>query len=213
MCKAAHPLGGKGSSNPRCWRGERLPHHGDGVSKVICAFCVVFDSWLVSRMRRTNIMGHPGLHHTYWVFTLKLWMYWHASFCSELATLMAKAMFSSKAIELCWFQFSSEKCWTCSAAFLITTRGQRQHGRGQQDNDKLLLPQAEENIAEGEGNLLDIITTSGGGGGQLARFWHDSRGGSRLTWHHQWCVASVLTALFPGVGIGHTWNFQKNTFP
>ena len=31
MHKAAHPLGGVGSSNPRRWRGERLHHHGDGV--------------------------------------------------------------------------------------------------------------------------------------------------------------------------------------
>jgi hypothetical protein len=31
MRKAAHPLGGLGSSNPRRWRGERLHHHGDGV--------------------------------------------------------------------------------------------------------------------------------------------------------------------------------------
>jgi hypothetical protein len=31
MRKAAHPLGGVGSSNPRHWRGERLHHHGDGV--------------------------------------------------------------------------------------------------------------------------------------------------------------------------------------
>ena len=44
MCKAAHPLGGVGSSNPRHWRGEQLHHHGDGVWYVICAFCVIFDS-------------------------------------------------------------------------------------------------------------------------------------------------------------------------
>ena len=31
MCKAAHPSGGVGSSNPRRWRGERLHHYGDGV--------------------------------------------------------------------------------------------------------------------------------------------------------------------------------------
>jgi len=31
MRKAAHPLGGTDSSNPRRWRGERLHHHGDGV--------------------------------------------------------------------------------------------------------------------------------------------------------------------------------------
>ena len=28
---AAHPSGGVGSSNPRCCRGWRLHHHGDGV--------------------------------------------------------------------------------------------------------------------------------------------------------------------------------------
>ena len=32
MRKAAHPSGGMGSSNLRRWRGERLHHHGDGVS-------------------------------------------------------------------------------------------------------------------------------------------------------------------------------------
>ena len=31
MLKAAHPLGGVGSSNPRRWRGEHLHHHGDNV--------------------------------------------------------------------------------------------------------------------------------------------------------------------------------------
>ena len=56
MRKAAHPSGGMGSSNPRRWRGERLHHHGDGVCHVVCAFCVVFDSWLVSRTRRTYIL-------------------------------------------------------------------------------------------------------------------------------------------------------------
>ncbi len=31
MCKAARPLGGVVSLNPRHWRGERLHHHGGGV--------------------------------------------------------------------------------------------------------------------------------------------------------------------------------------
>ena len=31
MCKAAHPSGDMGSSNPRRWGGWRLHHHGDGV--------------------------------------------------------------------------------------------------------------------------------------------------------------------------------------
>jgi hypothetical protein len=32
MHKDANPSGGVGSSNPRRWRGERLHHHGGGVS-------------------------------------------------------------------------------------------------------------------------------------------------------------------------------------
>ena len=57
-----------GSSNPRCWRGERLHHHVDGVFHVVCAFCVVSDSWLVSSTCCTYILevlqsGPPGLHH------------------------------------------------------------------------------------------------------------------------------------------------------
>jgi hypothetical protein len=31
MCKAACLSGGMDSLNPRCWRGERLHHHGGGV--------------------------------------------------------------------------------------------------------------------------------------------------------------------------------------
>jgi hypothetical protein len=43
MRKAAHPLGGVGSSNPRRWRGERLHHHGDGV-------CLLFVLFVPSRL-------------------------------------------------------------------------------------------------------------------------------------------------------------------
>jgi len=72
MSKDAHSSGGVGSSNPRRWRGERLHHRGHGVCQVICAFCVVIDSWLASRTCRTYLeyilechkVGHPGLHHT-----------------------------------------------------------------------------------------------------------------------------------------------------
>jgi hypothetical protein len=42
MRKAAHPSGGMDSLNPHCWRDKRLHHHGDGVCKVICAFCADF---------------------------------------------------------------------------------------------------------------------------------------------------------------------------
>ena len=56
MRKAAHPSGGMGSSNPCRWRGERLHHHGDGVWKVICAFCEVFDSWLVGRTHPAYVL-------------------------------------------------------------------------------------------------------------------------------------------------------------
>jgi len=31
MRRAAHPSSGMDSSNPRCWRGKRLRHHGDVV--------------------------------------------------------------------------------------------------------------------------------------------------------------------------------------
>jgi hypothetical protein len=44
MRKAAHPSGGMGMSNPRCWRGERLEHHGDVVCHGVCAFCAVSGS-------------------------------------------------------------------------------------------------------------------------------------------------------------------------
>ncbi len=44
MCKAAHPLGGMESSNPRRWRGKRLHHHGGDVR---CVFVLLWmDSWL-----------------------------------------------------------------------------------------------------------------------------------------------------------------------
>jgi hypothetical protein len=39
MCKAAHPLGGMESSNPRCWRGKRLHHHGGDVR---CVFVLLW---------------------------------------------------------------------------------------------------------------------------------------------------------------------------
>ncbi len=57
MRKADHPSGGMDSSNSRHWRGERLQHHdGDVVCHVVCAFCGVSDSWLVSRTCRTYIL-------------------------------------------------------------------------------------------------------------------------------------------------------------
>jgi hypothetical protein len=44
MRMAAHPsAGGKDSSNPRRWRGERLHHHGDGV-------CLLFVLFVPSRL-------------------------------------------------------------------------------------------------------------------------------------------------------------------
>ena len=56
MRKATHPSSGMSSTNPRHWRGERLHHHGDGVCHVVCAFCAVSDSWIVSRTHRTYIV-------------------------------------------------------------------------------------------------------------------------------------------------------------
>ncbi len=46
MCKVAHPTGSVGSSNPHCWRGEQLCHHGDGVWEVFCDFCAI--SWFLT---------------------------------------------------------------------------------------------------------------------------------------------------------------------
>ncbi len=43
MRKAARPLGGVDSLNPRRWKDERLHHHGDGVC---CLFVLLLmDSW------------------------------------------------------------------------------------------------------------------------------------------------------------------------
>jgi hypothetical protein len=44
MCKAAHPLGGMESSNPRRWRGKRLHHHGGDVR------CVFVFLWMDSEL-------------------------------------------------------------------------------------------------------------------------------------------------------------------
>jgi hypothetical protein len=68
--KAAHPLGGVGSSNPRRCRGWRLHHNGDGVCYVSCDFCVVLtrDSSVVLVVRkflRCHKVIHVGLHHTW----------------------------------------------------------------------------------------------------------------------------------------------------
>ncbi len=44
MCKAARPLGGMESSNPRRWRGKRLHHHGGD------ALCVFVLLWMDSEL-------------------------------------------------------------------------------------------------------------------------------------------------------------------
>jgi hypothetical protein len=44
MRKVAHHSGGMDSSNPHCWRGKGLHHHGGGVCWL---FCVVVDGLVV----------------------------------------------------------------------------------------------------------------------------------------------------------------------
>jgi hypothetical protein len=44
MCKAAHPSGSMESSNPHCWRGKRLYHHGGDVH---CVFVLL---WMDSEL-------------------------------------------------------------------------------------------------------------------------------------------------------------------
>jgi hypothetical protein len=41
MRKIARLSGGVDLLNQHHWRGKRLCHHGDGVWKVVCAFCAV----------------------------------------------------------------------------------------------------------------------------------------------------------------------------
>ncbi len=43
MCKAAHPLGGMDSLNPRRWRGKWLHHHGGDICCVF-VLCVAVSS-------------------------------------------------------------------------------------------------------------------------------------------------------------------------
>jgi hypothetical protein len=49
MRKAACPLGGMESSNPRPWRGKQLHHHGGGFLLVVC---VVVDGLVMSQAHR-----------------------------------------------------------------------------------------------------------------------------------------------------------------
>jgi hypothetical protein len=44
MCKAARPLGGMESSNPRRWRGKQLHHH---AGNVCCVFVLL---WMDSEL-------------------------------------------------------------------------------------------------------------------------------------------------------------------
>ena len=44
MRKAAHPWGGADSSNPRCWRGWRLHHHGGVFVRLVVLFM-----WFLTR--------------------------------------------------------------------------------------------------------------------------------------------------------------------
>ncbi len=46
MFKAALPLGGMESSNPRCWRDKRLHHHGGDVR------CVLVLLWMDSELNK-----------------------------------------------------------------------------------------------------------------------------------------------------------------
>ena len=51
MRRAARPLGGLDSSNPRRWRGWRLHHHGDGV----CFSCLVFVLFVLFLTRDSSV--------------------------------------------------------------------------------------------------------------------------------------------------------------
>ncbi len=56
MFKSAHLSSSVKSSTLCCQRGLRLHHHDGGVWQVICVFCVVSDSWLVSWTHHTIIL-------------------------------------------------------------------------------------------------------------------------------------------------------------
>ncbi len=61
MRKAGHHSGGMDSSNQCSWRGERLCQHGDGVWKVVCAFCAV--SQLVTRQSGFSYVKNVPQHN------------------------------------------------------------------------------------------------------------------------------------------------------
>ncbi len=79
MRKAARPSGDVDSSNQHRWRGKQLCHHGDGVWKVVSAFCAVSQlvthksgSTYVKNVPQHNLkmrlncyfLSHTGVHHT-----------------------------------------------------------------------------------------------------------------------------------------------------
>ncbi len=76
MRKAACPLGGMKSSNPRRWRGEWLHHHGGGVCWLFVLLWM--DSWchelnICKKWYKNNLkmwlmhyfLIHVGMHHTW----------------------------------------------------------------------------------------------------------------------------------------------------
>jgi hypothetical protein len=79
MRKAAHHTGGMYSSNPRCWRGKRLHHHGGDVRCVVLWLCVAGSLvvrkkvpehnlkvriLLYYKVNRHFLVPHIGMHHT-----------------------------------------------------------------------------------------------------------------------------------------------------
>ena len=61
MWKAAHPLCGVDSSNPHCWRGWRLHHHGGGVCCVF-VLCVAVSSGCCHLSYLDKYVPHNVLH-------------------------------------------------------------------------------------------------------------------------------------------------------
>ncbi len=84
MRKAAHPSGGVVSSNPRCWRGERLHHHGGGVCWLFVLLwidlwhhkLIVCKIWYKNNlmMRFTALLFDPRMRAPYQILFFHLYL-------------------------------------------------------------------------------------------------------------------------------------------
>jgi hypothetical protein len=70
MHKALHPSGGVSLSNLHCWRGKWLCHYGDGVCKVVCAFCAALQ--LVTHQSGLSYVKNVRQHNLKMRFMLLL---------------------------------------------------------------------------------------------------------------------------------------------